>query len=185
MSSLALVLLGVGLAAASGFRVFVPPLMLAVGYQVGMVDLPPQAGWLASPTAIVVLAAATIVEVSAYYLPLVDNLLDTISGPAALVAGTLLAGTVMPEVEPWLRWTAAAVVGGGAAGSVQALTSVTRAASTGATAGLGNPLVSSTELAGAVLLSLLSLLAPVLAAVLVLALIVFGARTLLKRTRTT
>ncbi|MEX2541887.1 MAG: DUF4126 domain-containing protein [Trueperaceae bacterium] len=185
MTTATLLLLGIGLAAATGFRVFVPPLMLAIGHQIGLVDLPPDAVWLASPTAIVLLSAATLAEVGAYYVPLVDNLLDTIATPAALVAGTLLAGVMLPELEPWLRWTAAAVVGGGTAGSVQALTSLTRAASTGATAGLGNPVVATGELVGATLLSLLALLAPVLAGAAALVLIVVGVRALLRWRRST
>lgn len=183
MTTASLVLLGVGLAAATGFRVFVPPLMLALGHQIGLVELPADSAWLASPMAIVLLAAATLAEIGAYYLPLIDNLLDTIAMPAALLAGTLLAGAVLPELDPWLRWTAAAVVGGGTAGTVQALTSFTRAASTGATAGLANPVVATGELIGATLLSLLALLAPVLAGAAVLALIVLGARTWQRRRR--
>jgi hypothetical protein len=183
MTTATLVLLGVGLAAATGFRVFVPPLVLAIGHQAGIVDLPDASAWLASPTAIVLLSAATVVEVMAYYVPLVDNLLDMVATPAALVAGTLLAGAVLPELEPWLRWTAAAVVGGGAAGTVQVLTSLTRAASTGATAGLGNSVVATGELLGATLLSVLALLAPVLAGIAVVALIVLGLRALGRRRR--
>jgi hypothetical protein len=183
MTTASFLLLGIGLAAATGFRVFVPPLVLAIGHQVGIVELPDSSAWLASPTAIVLLSAATVAEVTAYFVPLVDNLLDAVATPAALVAGTLLAGAVMPELEPWLRWTAAAVAGGGAAGSVQVLTSLTRAASTGATAGLGNPAVAAGELVGATLLSLLALLAPVLAGVAVLALIVLGFRALARRRR--
>lgn len=183
MSTLALVLLAVGLAAAAGFRIFVPPLVLAIGYQIGLVDLPADSTWLASPTAVVLLALATVIEVMAYYVPLLDNLLDTIAAPAALLAGTLLAGTVLPELEPWLRWTAAAVVGGGSAGSVQILTSLTRVASSGATGGLANPVVSTGELVGATLLSLLSLLAPVLAGMAVLVLLIVGYRLLVRRQR--
>ncbi|MEX2535258.1 MAG: DUF4126 domain-containing protein [Trueperaceae bacterium] len=181
MDTLTLVLLGTGLAAATGFRVFIPPLLMAITHQLGWLDLPGEAGWLASPTAIVLLAAATAVEVLAYYVPLVDNLLDLVATPAALVAGTLVASTVFPDVAPWLDWTAAAIVGGGAAGSVQAITSIARAASSGTTGGLGNSVVSTGELAGAFVLSLLSLLAPVLAGVAVLALIVLGLRMLSKR----
>jgi hypothetical protein len=183
MTTATLVLLGVGLAAATGFRVFVPPLVLAIGHQAGIVELPDSSAWLASPTAIVLLSAATLVEVMAYYVPLVDNLLDMVATPAALVAGTLLAGAVLPELEPWLRWTTAAVVGGGAAGTVQVLTSLTRAASTGATGGLGNPVMATGELLGATLLSVLALLAPVLAGIAVVALIVLGLRALLRRRR--
>lgn len=183
MEPVALILLGIGLAAATGFRVFVPPLLMAVGHQVGWFDPPGAATWLESPTALALLGVATVAEIAAFYIPFIDNLLDTVATPAALVAGTLVAGTVFPDVAPWLDWTAAAIIGGGAAGSVQMLTSLTRATSTGTTAGLGNPLVATGELVGAFLLSLLSFFAPVLAGVAVIALIVFGFRSLGRRRR--
>lgn len=183
MEPIALILLGIGLAAATGFRVFIPPLLMAIGHQIGWLDLPGNAGWLESPTALALLGVATFAEITAFYIPFVDNLLDTVATPAALVAGTLVAGTVFPDVAPWLDWTAAAIIGGGAAGSVQALTSLTRATSTGTTAGIGNPVVATGELIGAVALSLLSLIAPVVAGVAVVALIIFGLRLLNRRRR--
>ncbi|HEX7005193.1 MAG TPA: DUF4126 domain-containing protein [Trueperaceae bacterium] len=181
MEPIALILLGIGLAAATGFRVFVPPLMMALGHQLGWIDLPGEAGWLENPTALALLGVATFAELIAFYVPFVDNLLDAVATPAALVAGTLVAGTVFPDVAPWLDWTAAAIVGGGAAGTVQMFTSLTRATSTGTTAGLGNPIVATGEWVSAVLLTVLSFIAPVLAGVAVLALIVFGVRLLSRR----
>ena len=183
MEPIVLILLGIGLAAATGFRVFVPPMLMALGHQVGWLDLPGEAGWLENPTALALLGVATFAEVVAFYVPFVDNLLDTVATPAALVAGTLVAGTVFPDVAPWVDWTAAAIIGGGAAGSVQMLTSLTRATSTGTTIGLGNPVVATGELVGAFLLSLLSFIAPVVAGIAVIALIVFGIRFLGRRRR--
>lgn len=181
MEPLTLILLGTGLAAATGFRVFVPPLMMALGHQAGWFELPGGAGWLESPTALGLLGVATFVEVLAFYVPFIDNLLDAIATPASLVAGTLVAGTVFPDVAPWLDWTLAAIVGGGTAGGIQALTSLTRATSTSTTAGLGNPIVATAELLGALLLSLLSFLAPVIAGVAVIVLLVFGFRQVARR----
>lgn len=174
-------MLGVGLASAAGFRVFVPPLLLAASHQLGWVDLPGDAGWLESRQALLLLAAATVAEVFAYYIPLVDNLLDALAAPAALVAGTVLAGTVFPDTEPWLRWTAAAILGGGAAGGVQALTTLGRATSTGTTGGLANPLIATAELGGAVGMTVLSLAAPFLAAAVVIVLVIVVVRLLLRR----
>ena len=183
MEPIALILLGIGLAAATGFRVFVPPLLMALGHQLGWIDLPGDAGWLESPTVLALLGVATFAEIVAFYVPFIDNLLDAVATPAALVAGTLVAGTVFPDVAPWLDWTAAAIIGGGTAGSVQVLSSLTRVASTGTTAGLGNPVVATGELLGSFLLSLLSFFAPVIAGVAVVALIVFGFRTVSRRRR--
>lgn len=181
MEPLTLFLVGVGLAAAAGFRVFVPPLLLAVAAGVGLVELPAGSEWLSHPGAVAVLAVATFLEIAAYYIPLIDNLLDTITTPLALIAGTVLTASVMPEMEPWLRWVLAAVVGGGAAGSVQAVTTVARATSAGTTATLGNPVISTGELVGAVGLSLVSLFAPVLAGLLVLLIVVVGVRVTARR----
>lgn len=176
-------LLGLSLAAASGFRVFVPPLVLALAARFAGLELPPEAAWLAHPLALTALAVATAAEVGAYYVPLLDNLLDTLALPAAGVAGTLLARAFFPDAAPLAEWVAAAALGGGAALGVQGLTSLTRLASTGTTGGLGNPVVATGENAAAAGLSLLALALPALAAALVLLLLVLAARRLGRRRR--
>ena len=45
--------------------------------------------WLTMPSVCIALAIATVCEIAAYYIPWVDNALDTIATPAAMVAGTL------------------------------------------------------------------------------------------------
>ena len=97
----------------------------------------------------------------------VDNLLDTIATPAALIAGTVVSAAVMTDVPPIVKWTTAVIAGGGAAGLTQGLTSLLRAKSTLTTAGLGNHLVATGELGGSLLLSLLALAAPLLAVAVV------------------
>lgn len=177
-------LLGLSLAAASGFRVFVPSLVLALAARFGGLELPAEAAWLEHPLALTALAVATVAEVGAYYVPLLDNLLDTLALPAAGIAGTLLARAFFPEAAPLAEWTAAAVLGGGAALGVQGLTSLTRLASTGSTAGLANPVVATGENVAATGLSLLALAAPAAAVALVLILLVVAARKLVLRRRT-
>ena len=163
---------GLALSAAVGFRVFVPLLFTGSAARLGYLELTTDMAWLASDAALVALATATVLEVSAYYVPWLDNLLDTVATPTAVVAGVIAWAAVTPELSPLLRWTLAVIAGGGAAGLVQSGTALLRLHSTAFTAGLGNPVVATGELAGSVSLSVLAVLAPVLAAVLVLLVLV-------------
>ena len=159
--------LGIGLAAAVGFRVFLPMLVMSIAASTGHLALGSGFAWLATPAALLMLSVATVLEILAYYIPGVDNLLDTIATPAALIAGTVVSAAVMTDVPPIVKWTTAVIAGGGAAGLTQGLTSLLRAKSTLTTAGLGNHLVATGELGGSLLLSLLALAAPLLAVAVV------------------
>jgi hypothetical protein len=163
------VALGVGLAAATGFRVFVPLLVMSVAAHAGHLTLSEDFAWLGTPPALTVLGVATLAEVLAYYIPGVDNMLDALATPAAFVAGTAASAAVMADLPPLARWTTAVIAGGGAAGIAQSATVLVRATSSVMTAGLGNSVVATAELGGALLVSLLALLAPLAAlAVLVM-----------------
>ncbi|HEY7436814.1 MAG TPA: DUF4126 domain-containing protein [Methylomirabilota bacterium] len=167
MDALIGVFVGLALSAAVGFRVFVPLLLTGSAARLGYLDLTADMAWLGSDAALVALATATVLEVSAYYVPWLDNLLDAIATPTAVVAGVIAWAAVTPELSPLLRWTLAVVAGGGAAGLVQSGTALLRWKSSAFTGGLGNPVVATGELLGALVLSVLGVLAPVLAAVLV------------------
>jgi hypothetical protein len=163
--------LGLALAACSGFRVFVPLLAACIAYRTGYLAPSPGFAWLGSGAALAVLATATVVEMLGYYVPVVDNFLDTITTPAAAVAGTLLMTSSLPELSPVLRWGLGVLVGGGAAGLVQTGTAVLRAGSTASTGGLANPLFTTLENVLAVVGATLGLLVPlIMAGLLVLAL---------------
>jgi hypothetical protein len=159
--------LGVGLAAAVGFRVFLPMLVLSVAAFTGHLTLGSGFAWLGTPAAIVMFAVAANLEILAYYIPGVDNLLDAIAAPAALIAGTVVAAAVMTDLPPLVKWTTAVIAGGGAAGVTQGLTSLLRAKSTVMTGGLGNHVLATGEWGGALLVSLLALASPVIAVALV------------------
>jgi hypothetical protein len=174
------VALGVALAAAVGFRVFLPMLVMSVAAHTGHVALGSGFAWLASAPALVMLSVAAVLEVLAYYIPVVDNLLDAIAAPAALLAGTLVSAAVMIELPPMVKWTTAVIAGGGAAGLTQGLTSLLRAKSTLMSGGVGNHVISTGELAAALTVSLLALIAP-LAAVAVVALIAWFTVRLVRR----
>lgn len=158
--------LGLGLAAAAGFRVFVPLLALSLAARGGDVPLSAGFDWIASDAALVAFGSATILELGAYYVPFVDHALDVVASPVAVMAGMILSASVMADLPPLVKWTAVVVGGGGLAAVVQGSTVALRAASTAATGGVGNAVVATGEAGGAVGLALLALVLPIAAVVL-------------------
>jgi hypothetical protein len=177
------VCMGIGLAAACGFRVFVPFLLLSLAALTGHVQLAKGFAWIGTYPAVITFGVATAVEIAGYYIPWVDHLLDTMATPAAVVAGIVVTAAQLANMDPFLQWTMAAIAGGSIAGVVQGGTVVTRAASTSTTGGIGNPLVATGELVLSFFVSLLSLIVPVLAAILILFIAVYLGRKLWKRFR--
>lgn len=169
--------IGIGLSAASGFRLFVPFLVLGIAHRVGFVPLSEGFQWMGSMPAIIAFSVALLLEMAAYYIPWLDNLMDTIATPAAVVAGTLITFSLIPELSPFVKWSMALIAGGGVAGAVQTGSVAARGASSVSTGGVGNPVLSTIELAGSIALSLLSLAIPVVAVILVLVLCFFLIRT--------
>ena len=167
---------GLALSTAAGLRVFVPLLLTSLAARAGWVTLTPGMAWLGSDPALIGFATATVLEVGVYYVPWLDNLMDTLATPAAITAGVVTTAAATPELPPLLRWTLALVAGGGAAGLVHAGTALLRLKSSTFTAGAGNPVVATGELAGSVVLSLLALLAPLLAGVAAVILLIVLAR---------
>jgi hypothetical protein len=167
------VAIGIGLSASAGFRVFVPMLVAAVAAKTGILPLNESFQWLSSWTAIVILSTATVVEILAYYIPVVDNLLDTIATPLAVIAGTLLLTSVLPIDSDLMRWITGATVGGGSAAVVQSGSALTRLTSTKLTAGAGNPVVATVENVAATGTSILSLVIPFFVVAIFLLLIIF------------
>jgi hypothetical protein len=169
MSDIALsIVLGIALAAATGFRVFLPMLIVSGAANTGHLQLDNSFAWLGTPSALTMLSVAALAEVLAYYVPVIDNLLDTLATPAALIAGTIVSAAVMADVPPMVKWTAAVIAGGGIAGLTQGLTGMLRAHSTVLTGGIGNPVIATAELGGALLISFLALVAPAAAIALVI-----------------
>jgi len=173
--------LGVGLAAACGFRVFVPLLVTSVAAMSGHLTLAGGFHWIGTKPALVIFAVATVLEILAYYVPWIDNMLDLIAGPAAVVAGVVITASVVQDVDPMMRWTLAVIAGGGAAAAVQGATTLARHVSSWATAGIGNHVVSTGEAAGSIVLSGISLVAPLLGALVVAGLGLTALVLLIKR----
>ena len=160
-------LIGIGLAAACGFRVFVPFLVVSIAAMSGHLTLAPGFEWMGTYYALVAFAAATLLEVAAYYVPWLDNFLDTIATPAAVVAGAVITASVIGDMSPFLRWALAVIAGVGVAGTVQGMTVALRGASTATTGGLANPVVSTGELAGSVVASILAVILPIVSVALI------------------
>jgi uncharacterized protein DUF4126 len=179
MSDLALsIVLGVALAAATGLRVFLPMLVVSGAAYTGHLHLDDSFAWLGTRSALMMLSVAALVEVVAYYIPFIDNLLDVLATPAAFIAGTIVSAAVMTDMPPMVKWTAAVVAGGGLAGVTQGVTGIIRAHSTALTGGLGNSVIATAELGGAVLISFLALAAPVAAIALVVLFLLVAIRLL-------
>lgn len=162
------ILLGLGLSSAVGFRIFVPALITSVAGHYGYLQVADSMQWMVGYPAMITLGVATVIEIFGYYFPFVDNLLDTIAAPAAAVCGTLLMGSTIIELDPFIKWPISLIAGGGVAATVQSGTSTIRAASSGFTAGIGNPILSTLEAIVATILSVLSIVLPILAGVVVL-----------------
>ncbi len=175
------ILMGIGLSAASGFRVFVPFLIISIASLSGNLTLADSFSWIGTVPALITFSIATILEVTGYYIPLVDNILDTITTPAAVIAGIILMASVVLGMSPLLKWTLAIIAGGGIAATVQASTGITRVTSTATTAGLGNPVVSSVELGSSVILGVIAVFLPVIAAIVVVLLLVWAVKLLMNR----
>jgi len=165
--------IGIGLSASCGFRVFVPMLVASIAARTGI--FPAQEGfqWLASWPAIFCFGTATVFEILGYYIPFIDNLLDTVTTPLAIGAGTLLLTSVLPIDNDLLKWSGGFIFGGGAAATIQGGSVLTRLASSKLTAGIGNPVVATGEHVAAIGTSVLSLFIPMVIAILILALIIF------------
>ena len=167
------VCLGIGLASACGFRVFVPPFIVSVSQTLGLLPdgLAPE--WMASEAAVIGFGVGSVVEIGAYYIPWVDNALDVIATPTAVIAGMLVSGAMMDELDPAVRWSLSIVAGGGAAAMTQTATVLARGASTAGTGGLANFVVASTELLGSIVVTAVTLVFAPLALLLVLGIVVW------------
>ena len=184
MNTLMSILVGVGLASACGLRVFIPLLVVSIAAHFGQLTLGPGFQWIGSNTALIGFSVAAAVEVAGYYVPWVDNALDTIASPSAIMAGTIVSVAVMTNMDPFYKWALGIIAGGGMAGLVQGTTVVARGASSVGTGGLANPLISTLELVGSVVLSILIIIVPILTFCVLVAVVWFVARRFLRKKQT-
>jgi hypothetical protein len=180
MELLLSVCLGIGLSAACGFRVFVPFLIMSIASLTGHLGLSPNFQWIGTYPALVSFAVASILEIASYYIAWLDNLLDTIAAPAAIIAGTIAMASIAIDMSPFLKWTLAIIAGGGTAAIFQGKTMLVRGTSTVTTGGAGNFAIATAEAGISTLLSLLALFLPLLTGVLIVVAIFFLLRKVFK-----
>lgn len=168
------IFLGIGLAASVGFRVFLPLFALSLAAYFDFWELNESWQWIGSLAAVITLGVATLVEIATYYIPFVDNLLDSIAIPLATVAGTAVMVSTVADLSPVVTWALAIIAGGGTAATIKTASGATRLTSTVSTAGLGNPLVTTIETGSSIVMTLMSLFLPFVGFVMaIVVLIVF------------
>ncbi len=167
------VLTGIGLSAACGFRIFLPLLALNLASMYGLVGLAPGFEWIAGFQVTIAFGVAALLEIVAYYIPWLDNIMDSIASPVSIIAGTIATASLVTDIPPSLKWTISIIAGGGIAGLLQGATVALRAKSTIFTAGLGNFLVASFELLASAIVAFISLILPIAAFILALLLITY------------
>jgi hypothetical protein len=167
-------LMGISLAAASGFRVFLPPFLLSLAIRADFVEVDlvgTSFEFFETTPAIIILGVASMAEFAAYYVPWVDNLLDSIASPAAIMAGIGMTAIVMEGSDPVVQWVIAIIAGGGASATIQGATVTTRGLSSTFTFGYANSLVATSENVASVALTIVALLAPLVAGVFAIVII--------------
>ncbi|MBN2241566.1 MAG: DUF4126 domain-containing protein [Acidobacteria bacterium] len=186
METLFSVVVGLGLSAACGFRIFLPLLVMSVASVAGHLTLSSGFEWIGTYPALLAFAVATVLEIAGYYIPWVDNFLDVAGAPAAVIAGTVAMASSVTDASPFLRWSLAIIAGGGIAATFHATTGMVRAASSIKTAGLGNFILATAEAVGASAFSILAVVLPLVGLAIIaifLCIAFFPGRALLRRLR--
>lgn len=164
--------IGIGLAAATGFRIFMPMFAVSLASYLGWIPMNESFDWLTGLPTLIATGIAMIAEILAYYIPFIDHLLDTLSVPLATIAGSVMFASQFADIGTFPQWALALIAGGGTAAAISSGFAGTRATSTATTGGLGNSVVATTETAGAGVMSFLALAAPVIAFIVVIALLI-------------
>jgi len=173
--------LGIGLSACCGFRIFIPLLITNIASLLHFYHYSQGFEWMGSIIAFYVLLVATVLEISAYYIPWLDNALDYIALPIASIAGILLTTSLFGEANPIIKWILGIIIGGGSAAVVHSGITLLRLGSTTTTGGIGNPVISTVENISAIVFSVLTLFIPIVIGVFALIFIIFIGRKLIKK----
>lgn len=167
------IFLGIGLAASVGFRVFMPLFALSLAAYFGKWDLNESWQWIGSLAAVITLGVAMLIETFAYFIPWVDNVLDSFAVPLAAIAGTAVMVSTIANLDPVVTWSLAIIAGGGTATAIKGASATSRLASTASTGGLANPIVSTIETGTAMVVTTASIFAPIFAGILVVIILAF------------
>ncbi len=183
MNIIAALCLGIGLSAACGFRIFIPPLALSMAAHGGMLQLSSDWQWLATQNAVTTLSIAATVEVLAYFIPWLSNFLDSIEIGVAPIAGMFMTASTLSmagDFDPTFLWIVTVIAGGATAETVELATSITRLTASVTTAGMGGPIVGFVEAISSIIISILAISLPILSTLLVIFLLIYGIRRILK-----
>lgn len=162
------IFLGIGLAAAVGFRVFLPLLVLSLAGYYNIIPLNESWLWVGSLTAVITMGVATLIEIFGYYIPWLDNLLDTIALPLATLAGTAVMVATVSDLSPAVTWALAIIAGGGTAAAIKGNTAAVRLTSSTTTGGLGNPILTTVETGTSIVMAIASIFVPIIGFILVI-----------------
>lgn len=174
------VLIGIGLSATCGFRIFVPLLVAGLAGMNGYLEFSSGFDWIASYPAVIIFGVATLIEIIAYFIPYIDNLLNAVSLPISIIAGIILTASVITDIHPILQWSLAIIAGGGVATVTSLVSNGTHAASTALSGGVANPAVSAAESGVSMITAVLAIVLPVLVVLLLILLVVVAVRLLRK-----
>ena len=160
-----------GLSGSAGLNAYIPLLLVALAARFPMSDplvkLQAPFDLLGSWWAIGLIAVLLVVEIVADKIPAVDTVNDTIQTFIRPAAGAILfagSANVITDVHPILALGSGLLVAGG----VHATKTAARPVVTVTTGGIGNPIVSTLEDIVAFVVSLLAILLPIIAALLLL-----------------
>lgn len=163
--------LAIGLAASTGLRAWLPLLATSLLARFDVVTLGDSFAFLSSTPAIVLFAVATVLEIAADKIPVLDHGLDVVSTVIRPIAAAVLAGAVMFQIhDPLWAMVLGLIVGAPTALVPHAVKSGVRVASTATTGGLTNPVVSVAEDTASLTMVVLAVVVPIVAAGLVLVL---------------
>ena len=172
-----------GLSAAAGLNAWLPLFAGALLNRLDAVELAQPFDDLTGTGTLAVLGLLTAADFVGDKIPTMEHVLHAVGTVVAPVSGAVLF-TGQSGVESDFPTIAAALLGGATAESIHAGRAVIRPVSTATTGGVGNPVLSLLEDAGALVLTVLAFAVPVLAFLLVLALaiaILYGWRRVRKR----
>ena len=166
---------GIALASACGLRAFLPLWLLGLLGRAHVVHLSAKMDWLTHDFALVALGVATVVEIAADKIPVIDHVLDAIGLLVRPAAAWLASYAVFRDwPAPWGQGASAALAL--LALGIQVTKAKLRIGTTALTLGHGNPVVSIFEDMASLVMALAGLLAPAAALVVVIALFIAAAR---------
>lgn len=174
------ILIGLALATACGFRVFVPLWVISLLSLTGYLDLANGFSWLETWPAFIVFTVALLFEIAIYYLPFLDNFIDIVATPVAMVAGVVAMSSFIDGVDPLIKYTLLLIASSSLSFMVKSFMSGVRAFSSTFTSGIGNGFISTVEGIASVFFSVGVILLPLLAVFIIIPIFLYSKRKIRK-----